>query len=47
MVPNLSNALGINLNGVLNQTQLNDLAAELPTLEADFDAEVAALPLHS
>ena len=43
-VPNLSNALGINLNGVLNQTQLNDLAAELPTLEADFDAEVAANP---
>jgi hypothetical protein len=43
-VPNLSNALGINLNGVLNQAQLNDLAAELPTLEADFDAEVAANP---
>jgi hypothetical protein len=43
-IPNLSNALGINLNGVLNQAQLNDLAAELPTLEADFDAEVAANP---
>jgi hypothetical protein len=43
-IPNLSNALGINLNGVLNQAQLNDLVAELPTLEADFDAEVAANP---
>jgi hypothetical protein len=43
-IPNLSSALGINLNGVLNQAQLNDLAAELPTLEADFDADVAANP---